>query len=356
MAMSKFKSAKIGGMVTVVPNKIRTFDEDAKEFDIEPKQLTKIKKTIGLDRRHVVEDGMTTLDLCMAAAEDLILGLNLDKGDIDGLIFVTQTPDHFQPCNAAIVHGRLGLSTDCASFDVNLGCSGFVYGLWLAHMMIETNSCTNIIVLAGDTISRCVNSKDKSVRPLFGDGGTATLVERTKTDNPTYFSMHTDGKGSNHIKHPAGAFRLPSSIETAKEFTTEDGNIMCDDNLQMDGLEVFLFSVRIEPKAIKQILEFSNVDIEDVDHLIFHQANKYIIGEIVKRLKISKTKAPATTVEKYGNQSSASIPSTINDVLGEEITKNSKKVILSGFGVGLSWATCLTEIKMQYCPPVKILK
>lgn len=356
MATSKFHTAKINGMVSVVPSVVKTFEEDSSKFNVDSKQLARIKKTIGLDKRHVVTENETTLDLCIAAAENLIKGLELSKKQIDGLIFVSQTPDHFQPCNAAISHGILEFETNCASFDVNLGCSGFVYGLWLAHMMIESKSCEKVIVLAGDTLSKCVNKMDKSVGPLFGDGGTATLVEVAGYDNPTFFSMHTDGSGAEHIKIPAGAFRLPSSPETAIEKITEDGNVFSDDNLQMNGGEVFNFSVNVEPKAIDELLNFSEHKKDDIDYLVFHQANRYIINNIVRRLKFPKDKAPSTTVEKYGNQSSASIPTTINDVLGEELMLSSKKIILSGFGVGLSWASCLTNLKMRYCPPVIIKK
>lgn len=352
MTNVRFDSAFISGMVSVVPPKIKTFDQESLNYDIEQKQLARIKKSIGLDKRHVTDENTTTLDLCLFAAQSLIEGLGIEKNAIDGLICISQTPDHFQPCNSAITHGRLGLSDHCASFDVNLGCSGYVYGLWLAHMMIESKSCKKVLVLAGDTLSKCVSAKDRSVGPLFGDGGTATLIEYTEDSNPTYFSMHTDGSGAEHIKIPAGGFRMPLSPETAKEFKTEDGNIMSNENLQMDGGEVFNFSVNVEPKAIEELLKFSGEEKENIDYLIFHQANKYIIGNIVRRLKFPKDKAPANTVEKYGNQSSASIPTTINDALGDELVLNQKKVILSGFGVGLSWASCLTNMKLKFCPKV----
>lgn len=352
MANSQFTSAVIRGITSVVPSNIRTFAEDSKKFDLSEKQLARIKKNIGLDQRRVTDEKTTALDLSRQAAESLLAGLKVDKGTIDGLIFVTQTPDHFQPSNAAICHGQLGLETNCASFDVGLGCSGWVYGLWLAHMMVDAGGCSRVLLLAGDTLSKCVNPRDRSVGPLFGDCGTATLIETSADSNRTYFSLHSDGSGSEHIKIPAGGFRLRPSPETAMERTTDDGNVISDNNLQMNGGEVFNFSVGVEPKAIEEILEYSATDKEQIDYIVFHQANKYIISNITRRLKIPTEKAPMSTVEKYGNQSSASIPCTINDVLAQTVTSEPTKVIMSGFGVGLSWASCLTTLRLDYCPQV----
>lgn len=166
MANAKFHSAKIIGIATVVPPTIKCIDDEVHLYGGNEKQIARIKKAIGLDKRHVVSDGTTSLDLCMAAANKLLGDSEVDKSLIDGVIFVTQTPDHFQPSNAAIVHGKLGLSTSAAAFDVSLGCSGYVYGLWLAHMMVQTGSCNNVLVLAGDTLSRCVNPRDSFDRAI----------------------------------------------------------------------------------------------------------------------------------------------------------------------------------------------
>lgn len=356
MTQSRFSSSRISGIVTVVPPTIRLFDEDMARLDMDPKQLTRIKKNIGLDKRHVADASTTTLDLCEAAADKLLAGLNCSLDQIDGLVFVTQTPDHFQPCNAAIVHGRLGLSKNCASFDVNLGCSGYVYGLWLAHMMTSAGGCSKVLVLAGDTLSKCVNPRDRSVAPLFGDAGTATVVEAAAGGEDTFFSLHTDGSGHDHIQVPAGGFRTPISDETKVETVTDDGNYVSPENLQMNGGEVFNFSIKVEPSAIREIVDYANIEIDAVDHIVFHQANKYIIGNIVRRLKLPKEKAPMDTVEKYGNQSSASIPATICDALGDTVIGKSQTVILSGFGVGLSWGACLTKLNFDYCPPIQIFR
>jgi 3-oxoacyl-[acyl-carrier-protein] synthase III len=354
MAKTKFSKVKISGIVTVVPQIEKSIDDEIELYGGNIKQIERIKKAIGLDKRRVTDEYTTCVDLCHQAADKLFDGLTVLKSEIDGLIFVTQTPDHFQPSNATIIHGRLGLEKNCASFDINLGCSGYVYGLWMAHMMIASGTCNKVLLLAGDTISKCVNPKDRSTAPLFGDAGTATLLEKTNSDHESFFSLHTDGTGNEFIKVPAGGFRCPSNAETAVAFEDEEGNWRSEDDIYMNGGEVFNFSIKTEPAAIIEILEYSKKKIEEIDYVIFHQANKYIITNIAKRLNLPLEKAPCETVSKYGNQSSASIPSTINDSLDVQASTDKIQLILSGFGVGLSWASAVVTIDTIYCPSIQI--
>ncbi len=337
-----------------MPEGVRCIDDEVHLYGGNEKQIARIKRAIGLDKRHVTDESTTTLDLCIDAAKKLILGLGIEKEEIDGIVFVTQTPDHVQPSNAAIAHGKLKLSTDAASFDIGLGCSGYVYGLWMAHMMVASQTCKKVLLLAGDTLSKCVNKRDRATAPLFGDAGTATLIEYSEVGTESYFSLHTNGAGYHHILQPAGGFRKPSTAETAVEIIDEEGNHRSENDLAMNGGEVFNFSIKTEPPAIKEILEFAKQDIDDVDYVVFHQANKYIITNIAKRLKLSMDKVPCETVSKYGNQSSASIPCTINDALASELETGHKRLILSGFGVGLSWASAIVDLEGVYCPPVSI--
>lgn len=354
MANTKFKNVKISGIVTVVPQIEKSIDDEIDLYGGNEKQIERIKKAIGLDKRRVTDNETTSVDLCHQAANQLFEGLRINKSEIDGLIFVTQTPDHYQPSNAAIMHGRLGLEKHCASFDINLGCSGYVYGLWMTHMMIASGTCSKVLLLAGDTISKCVNPKDRATAPLFGDAGSATLVEKTDVDQGAFFSLHTDGTGQDFIKVPAGGFRCPSSTNTAIATEDAEGNWRSEDDIYMNGGEVFNFSIKTEPAAINEILEYSEKTIDDIDYVVFHQANKYIITNIAKRLKLPLEKAPCETVSKYGNQSSASIPSTINDALGEQVSSTQQQLLLSGFGVGLSWASAVVSVEKIYCPSIQI--
>ena len=355
MPKVKFNKAKISAIYTVVPPICKSIDDEVENYGGDLAQIERIKTTIGLNKRYVTDEKTTTLDLCEKASNYLLEETKFDKSKINALIFVTQTPDHFQPSNAAITHGRLDLSKDCASFDVNLGCSGFVYGLWLSYMMIETGSCENVLLLAGDTMSKCVNPKDRATAPLFGDAGTATLIQKSEIDNPSYFSLHTNGKGFSNIIIPSGAFRNRPDDNSKIEITDESGNTRNQENLFMNGSEIFNFSIKEEPVAINEILEFSGKTKDDIDYIIFHQANKYIISNITRRLKFPLEKSPCGTVEKFGNQSSASIPATICDSISDEIKNGSKTVIFSGFGVGLSWASCLLNLSNVSSDKIKIL-
>ena len=212
MPISKFNKARISGIVTCVPENFRKIDDDIDVlYNGDTKQVSRIKKTIGLDKRHIVDGNVTTSDLCEVAAKNLLIEMNINKETIGAIIFVTQTPDFFQPATAAYLHGILDLPEHCAAFDVNQGCTGYVYGLWLAFMMIETESCENVLLLAGDTLSKIVNPKDSNVASLFGDAGTATLIEKTERDKKSFFTLNTNGKKFDTIIQPKGAFRKPTS-------------------------------------------------------------------------------------------------------------------------------------------------
>lgn len=357
MAKSFFTKVEISGIVTCVPENFRMLEDEVDTlYNGDIKQVNRIKKSIGLNKRHIVIGNTTTSDLCEVAANKLLNEMKINKSDIEAIIFVSQTPDYFQPATAAYLHGKLNLSENCSAFDVNQGCTGYIYGLWLAHMMIETNSCKKVLVLAGDTLSKVVNPFDSNVAALFGDAGTATLIEKSKKEQKTYFTLHSNGSKFDTIIQPQGAFRIPTKevINDKRIFETTDKRNL--NNLYMDGAEIFNFSIETEPKAIAEILEMSSSTQEDIDYIIFHQANKYIISNIARRLKFPLEKAPSETTGKYGNQSSASIPCTICDAINEDVTTKKVKLVLSGFGVGLSWATCQLELDKIYCPEVIFYK
>jgi 3-oxoacyl-[acyl-carrier-protein] synthase-3 len=345
MPKCHFSDVEISGIVTCVPPLEKCIDDELELFGGNVKQLERLKKTIGLSKRRVVDAQTTAADLCEKAARHLMKEGGIDLQQIDAMICVTQTPDYLQPCNAAVIHGRLGLSKNCAALDVNLGCSGYVYGHWLAHSLVASGGCERILLLAGDTISRLVNAKDRSVAPLFGDGGSATLIERAVGAPSAYFSLQSDGCGYDKLIVPAGGSRHPHSTESAEVLEDESGNFRSPENLFMDGAEIFNFSITEEPKSVKELLEYAEIDAAAVDHFVFHQANRYILSNIAKRLKLDLAKVPMQTVERYGNQSSASIPTAICGELATALAdRSSTRLLLSGFGVGLSWASALVEV------------
>lgn len=343
MAKTILTKAKITAIHTIVGSELRKFDDDRDAFGGNEAQMERIKKTIGLDERRVVKEGVTAVDLCAEAVEKLSL-----ESEPNALIFVTQTPDHFQPCNAAVLHGKLGWGEDVAAFDVNLGCSGWVYGLYLASLMIESGGCERIVLAAGDTLSHAVNPRDRATASLFGDAGSATLLERRSEDSESWFALHTRGAGAEFICVPAGGYRHRSDADSRIEEEDADGNFRSLEDLYMNGAEVFNFAMLDEPKAVKEILEYSRKAVDEIDTFAFHQANRYILTNVARRQKIPLDKVPMESVGRFGNLSSASIPGVLCDERAEALLNKEQRLMVSGFGVGLSWASAVLN-----CGPLK---
>lgn len=332
----KIQNINIRGINTVVPRKVVDIENELDKFNWSEQQFKKIVKQIGIKRRHVVTSE-TTLDLMEYAAKEILNAFSLTSEQVDIIICVTQTPDFFQPNNACILHGRLGGKSNCISFDINLGCSGYVYGLSVISSMMSSLGLQRGLLLCGDTISKCVDPNDQKVAPLFGDAASATLLEQ-KSDKELYFSLNSNGSGAEYLMVDGGAFKNQDSKPV----------------LKMDGNEIMIFSIKDEPKELKKVMQELSLNESDIDHLILHQANSYIIANIAKRVKFPLGKVPHTTISRYGNTSSASIPTAINDCLNNSLVNKKKKVLFSGFGVGLSWGTCYTELELEYCPNVLI--
>jgi 3-oxoacyl-[acyl-carrier-protein] synthase-3 len=349
MTMRRIKGVRIGGLVTAVPiNEVRLSDE-AHLFDGNMAQVERLKATIGLDRRRVVTGDMTASDLAEAAVRKLLEETGTDPASVDGIFMVTQTPDYLQPGNAVLLQGRIGFPTTCAAMDLNLGCSGYVYGLWAAHSFIAGGGLRKVILVVGDTISRIVSEADRALRPLFGDAACATLLEADPDAGEAVFDLQSDGTGYQSLWQPGGAFREPVSEETREVHQLGEGVRRSRCHLHMDGAEIFNFSLKVEPRAITDMLSETGWDAGFVDGYVFHQANRYIIDNIRRRLKLPADRVPAGTVERFGNQSSASIPATLTDHYGDQLTRASHRFILSGFGVGLSWATAAVELPVLAC-------
>ncbi len=349
MSVITVNNIMVSGIVTVVGPEERFFEEQKDNYSADLAQMERIKKTVGLGRRSVSPEGVTALDMGKVAAIDLIENLNIEKGSIDGLIFVTQTPDHRSPNNAQILHGSIGLSKHCIVFDVNLGCSGWVYGLYLSSVMLSSG-CRKILLVAGDTLSRLVNPRDRGVAPLFGDASAAAIIEKTDQLSQFFFSLGTDGTGWQHLCIPAGGSREPFSMESSKAIVDEEGNYRSRNDLYMNGAEVFNFTLREVPRSMSEVLEASGRAVSEIDGFILHQANKFILTTIARKLKIPQEKMPAVVLEKYGNQSAVSIPAVICESFAGMVCEQPNKLIISGFGVGLSWGSAyLEQPQMSYC-------
>jgi len=311
-------------------------------------EIDRIANMTGIRERRKAEDNLCSSDLCLVAAQKLMKDMKLTENQIDLLIFLSQTPDYRQPATAPILQNRLGLPKSVGAFDINLACSGFIYGLSTAFAYASMQGINRVLLLVGETLSKIVSDRDRATAFLFGDAATATIIEKKPTHSKSFFSLNSDGSDYKVLCIPSGGYRQPSSISSLEIREYEDGSIRSEENLYMDGMGVFSFTMREIPTDIEQLLEFSQTKISDVDYICFHQANKFMTDHIVEKLKFPLERVPYC-LDKYGNTSAVSIPLTIVSQLRGKLKKDDK-VLLSGFGGGLSWGSALVSID-QICLP-----
>jgi 3-oxoacyl-[acyl-carrier-protein] synthase-3 len=352
MAKITFDNAKISAIVTTVGDKKISLDSEMDKFGYDEKSLKRLKKSIGLDTRYIASEGVCTTDLCYESAKDLLDKIDC-KDDIEALLFVTQSADYKVPSSAIIMQDRLGLPKSIIAYDINLGCSGFVMGLYTAYSFINSGM-KKVLLLVGDVNRAFSSENDKAFAPLMGDAGSAILVERSESKTKSDFVMYSDGSGYEHLIAPAGGCRVPSSSDSREERVQEDGCIRSSEDLVMNGKEVFNFAVRTVPPLIDELFEYAKVDKDSIDYFVLHQANKYILQNIQRKLDVDISKVPMETGVVYGNQNSASIAGTINGFLNKEFETQKLNVVFAGFGIGLSWGAVYLELDNIYAPVVKI--
>jgi 3-oxoacyl-[acyl-carrier-protein] synthase-3 len=330
------------GVVCAVPGE--PLPVDAFASTLGPEELAKAKSAVGLGQVHRVRDGQTAGDLCIDAAQALLRYLGWEPESVDGVIMVTQTPDHIVPATACIIHGKLGLAPDAFAYDVNLGCSGYLYGLWLASQAVASGAARRVLLLAGDTSSQTLCSEDRSVVMLFGEAGTATALEFESTAPVMSFVLGSDGKGARSLMVPAGGFRIRPNQQAFLREKGDDGNIRAPMNLYMDGISIFNFSLQRVPPLIQQTLALHGWSADDVDAFLFHQANGMILKALAKRMKLPAERVPMN-IGKYGNTSMASIPLLLADEFSERLLGGKPQaLLLVGFGAGYSWAAAAAEL------------
>lgn len=342
MAILEFNQVGIRGMAAAVPSQkvpTRTYTTYFSASDV-----GEIADKTGIEERRFAPDGVCASDLCQAAAEKLISDLGIDRAEIDLLVFVSQTPDYRMPATAVLLQQRLGLSKQTMAFDISLGCSAFVYALSVVFALVQNGHIRKALLLDGETRSRAYHPKDRRVAFLFGDGGVAALIEKSERYGPSYFSLNSDGSREDLIKIKSGGYRYPSSAESVQEkVVDEHGNISTDEHGSMNGADVFNFVIQEIPSDIKTILETAQTDKEAIDYFVFHQANAFMNGYLAKKLKLPSEKTPSC-IRDFGNTSSVSIPLTIVTQLQGKL-EGKKKMLLSGFGVGMSWASSVMDFQ-----------
>jgi len=320
----------------VLPEKILTNEELAKVYkDWSPEKI--LEKT-GIASRHVVSENECASDLAEKAAIKLFESGVIKPEEIDFILLATQSPDYQLPTTACILQDKLGIPQNAGALDFNLGCSAFIYGLALAKSLINTNIANNILLLTAETYTKHIHPMDKSTRTIFGDAGAATLI--CDCDGSIgNFDLGTDGSNYEALIIPTGGAKYTRWENSAIEFE-DNGSIRSADNLYMSGVDIFNFSIRVVPQSINNVLEKENLPLDDIDLFVFHQANKFMLDYLRKMIKIPKDKF-YVNMQDIGNTVSATIPIALKRAENDGKLHKGNKVLLTGFGVGLSWGSTI---------------
>lgn len=347
MAFSTVHNIFIEALAAAVP----AHTEDNLELQLlSEKERELFVKTVGIRYRKVAQKNITASDLCLACAEDLFSKKVVNRGEIKVLIFITQTPDYLIPNTASILQHKLGLQKDCIAFDVNLGCSGFVYGLNLAASLLANITEGKALLLVGDVSTAVISKRDKSVVPLFSDAGSATVLAR-KTNKIMQFNLQTDGAEYDDIIISDGGMRNKISGNSLQEIETGKSNFRAPIHMKLDGIRIFNFALREVAPNIKALCEAAKKTQDEIDFFVLHQANRLMLESVRKKLGVEETKVPYSLYD-FGNTSSASIPLTMVTNLRDDLMNRKLKLLLSGFGVGLSWGSVLLETENIFVSPL----
>ena len=315
-----------------LPEKVLTNEDLVNEF---PEwSVEKVAAKVGVNARHIAAKDETAGDLAEKAAKKLFAEYSIDPKSIDFLLLCTQSPDYFLPSTACILQNRLGIPTSAGAFDYDLGCSGCVYGLAIAKGLIAAGIAKNVLLLTAETYNKYLHQQDKSNRSIFGDGAAACLISTEGFAEIGEFVLGTDGSGADHLILKKGAARQPEA--NAHEEEDDDGHVRRDDFLYMSGGAVFNFTLDVVPPMMQQILEKNKLSADNVDYYVFHQANKFMLSTIRKMCVLPKDKFYINLAET-GNTVSSTVMIALKDCLDNGTIHSGMNVMISGFGVGLSW-------------------
>jgi 3-oxoacyl-[acyl-carrier-protein] synthase-3 len=339
--MAPLTGVAIRGIVSAVPPTVaRTADYTV----LGEAERAKFAAGTGIEQRRVAAPGQCASDLCEAAANELLDELGWDRAGIGALVMITQTGDHPVPATAIVLQHRLGLAKSCAAFDVNLGCSSYPYGLAILGSMMRTLGIRRALLLVGDVSTRLCSYNDKSSWPLFGDAGSATALELDDAAAPIHVDLNSDGAGKDAIIVEAGglAARSPATPDGFVDTELAPGIVRNRSNLVLRGADIFSFAIGAVPPSIRRVLDAAGWTLDEVEHVVLHQANKMINDFIRKKVGWLADKE-INTIRDYGNTSSVSIPLTLS--AGSARLAQGGRVLLSGFGVGLSWASATVVLQ-----------
>ncbi len=318
--------AKISALAYHLPDTME--QADVLQGDNPDWVMPKIMEKTGIHTRYISAQGETAVDLAGAAGEKLFAEIPC-REEVDLLVLVTQSPDYVLPTSACILQDRLSLSTGCMAFDVNLGCSGFVYALSIVGGLIESGVAHKGLILCAETYSKYIEKDDRTCRPIFSDGAAAILVEGSKADDMGPFEFGTDGFGYDRL-----IVRQSGARDTDQPADSQRGS------LEMHGSDIFLFTMRVIPQCINKLLERTGRTLPEIDLFVFHQASKLVIDNLIRLMSLDNEKV-FVNYDSIGNTVSASIPVALKDASAQGCLKEGDTVMLVGFGVGLSWGATL---------------
>jgi len=342
------RDARIAGVVSCVP--AQRVDNAAFAERFGQAAVNDVTKMIGVQARHHVAPGQTTRDLCRAAGHRLLAGLAWAPDSIDAIIFISQTPDYRLPATACALHADWGAAPACIAFDVNLGCSGYPYGLWLAHTMVQSGAARRVLLAVGDTSSRLVDPNERGTAMLFGDAGCVTAIEHDPdaATAAAHFILGSDGTGASHLIVPQGCFR--------DHLQEPDPRLEGRDpaTLFMDGGQIFNFALRAVPPLLARTAAFAQAALEDYDAVLLHQANLFMLKHLVKKSGLDRARFPIN-IDRYGNTSSASIPLLMTTDIAPALRAGPMRLAMLGFGVGYSWASAsLVAGPLTICETIEL--
>ena len=325
-----------------LPENILTNEQLAKQFpewDIE-----KVALKTGVYSRHIADNQETAFDLSVKAVEKLLKKHEIDKTKIGGIVYCTQSPDYILPANSFLLHKHLKLPSSVVAFDINLACSGYVYGLAIIRGLIETGIADNILFVTADTYSKYINKADRSTRSLFGDGAAVSLISGCNEADRGIIDLLLASSGNEYDTFyiPSGGCRLPRSSVTTAESIDRSGNVRSQEDILMNGFAVWKFISSTVPSQINELLRRNDMTFADLKNLFFHQASKLTLDSLAQTLKVDPQKV-FMNLEHVGNTVSASIPIALKDAEDKGILNRKDLILLSGFGVGLSWGSIILK-------------
>ncbi|MDD6377310.1 MAG: 3-oxoacyl-[acyl-carrier-protein] synthase III C-terminal domain-containing protein [Succinatimonas sp.] len=366
MSLNKFNHVKISGLSVVVPEKEINIYDEVEYYGNDVRKVDRMKKTVGFFKRRVIEDGTTSADLAISAAENLLNGMNIDRQSIDGLVYVVQKQDYHGVVDSYYIHHKLGLKSGTFCTNISQGCAGWVWGLFLCSQLIESGAQKRILLLNADIPTLGLDLSNRNQAPLFGDAGSATLLDYSEENIPSFYGIKTFSDGYGRIIPPAGGTRLREDRRLLREdpynkplyeyFETNKGyKVRLFDGL-LDGNAVFSFTMNEVPVNIKETLEFASLSQSDISYCCLHQANKQIVQSVAQFSGFSLDRTPFETFSKYGNNTMCSIPTVLSDLFDEKKSFDEKPYLCCGFGNGLVSATGILPLKGAFCTGVRTYK